>query len=80
MRLKIIKIGNQLALPLPENAIKALELSEGSDVLLMVQEESKWILVTAADETVNLEEIDADFARMLSEFIEEYRDALAELS
>ncbi len=80
MLMKVIKIGNQLVLPLPGSFVKALKLSKGSEVLVTADEEYQWLLITAADETVDLEEIDLNFARMLSEFMEEYRDALAALS
>ena len=80
MRLKIIKIGNQLALPLPESAVEALQLSEGSEVLVTIEEENKWILITAEDESLDLDEIDAGYVKMLSEFIEENKEALEELA
>jgi antitoxin component of MazEF toxin-antitoxin module len=80
MRLKIIKVGDQLALPLPEQDVKTLGLSEGSEVEVTVEEDNKWILITADGKNVDLDEIDADYAKMLIEFIEENRGALEELA
>ena len=80
MRLKIIKYGNQLALPLPEKAVEALQLSEGSEVLVTIEEDNQWILITSEGESLDLDEIDADYARMLVKFIEENREALEELA
>lgn len=80
MRLKIIKIGDQFVLPLPEKGIKALQLSDGSEVLVTVEEDNHWILISLDDGSLDLEEIDVDLARMLNEFIEEYREALEELA
>ena len=80
MRLKVIKVGKQLALPLPETAVKALQLSEGSEVLVTVEEDNKWMLITTEEKTVDLDEINADYSKMLNEFIEENREALEELA
>ena len=76
MHLKINKIGNQLVLPLPEKAVKALELVEGSEVVVAIEEDNKWMLITTEAESVDLDEIDADYAKMLIEFIEENRESI----
>ena len=66
MRLKIIKLGNQLALSLPEKAVEALQLSEGSKAPMTVEEENKWILITAMEETVNLKKSTRNTSRCVA--------------
>ena len=61
MRLKIIKIKNQLVLPLPGEVIENLELTEGSEVEVTIQDEEKWILMSSATDSQDLEEVDEQY-------------------
>jgi putative addiction module antidote len=73
---KIFKTGNSLVVSLPKQILDALDLSCGSDV--SVELEDGKIVIRPMRQAVP--GVDEDFARQLSEFIDEYRPALEALA
>jgi antitoxin component of MazEF toxin-antitoxin module len=80
MRLKIIKIKNQLVLPLPGEVIENLELTEGSEVEVTIQDEEKWILMSSATDSQDLEEVDEQYGEMMGDLIDEFKSAFEKLA
>ena len=76
---KVFKAGNSLVISLPKESLSQLNLAEGSQVSLRVDEENNQIILEPA-QTNDLAGIDATFAQQLDEFIETYRPALNELA
>ena len=73
---KIIKTGNSLVVSLPGQILDALELSSGSDVSVAL-EDGKIVIRPMRQAVPGVNE---DFARHVSEFIDEYRPALEALA
>ena len=78
MARRIFKSGNSLVVSLPRASLELLGLQEGSEVSVTVDQDNGRIIVQPAQ--VSLGEIDANFARQLDEFIEQYRPALEALA
>lgn len=74
---KVIKSGDSLAVILPDEIINALQLSEGSELSLKLDADCRYVLLTVRGEPTP--EIDPIFAQQVTEFIEQYRPALAAL-
>ena len=77
---RIIKVGNQLVVPLSEEITKALQLTKGSEVNVNVDPENNRILISPVGYTPDIEEIDSEFASQVSAFIKDYKPALEELA
>ena len=75
---KLFKTGNSLVVSLPREAAERLGLREGSEVDVVVDTAEGQIIV--APIRANVAGVDADFARQLDEFIEEYWPALEALA
>ena len=80
MILRIIKAGNGLALPLPEDIAEALHLKEGSEVTVSVDSEKKQILIQSLGQSTDVGEINLEFAEQVTTFIRDYKPALEELA
>ena len=80
MHLKIINIENQLVLPLPGELIENLELTEGSEVEITIQGEEKWVLISSAADTQDLEEVDEEYGEMMGDMIDEMKSAFEKLA
>ena len=80
MHQKIIKVGNNLTLPLPEKFVSALQLAEGDEVLVTLDHEYNWILISSVGEVPNLSGIDLAFSEQLARFLWDYKPALDQLS
>ena len=76
---KLFRTGNSLVVSLPKDIIEPLGVSEGTDVSVELDRKNRQIIIRPAED-VTADSIDANFARQLSEFIEEYRPALEALS
>jgi antitoxin MazE len=76
MQRKIFKAGNSLVVSLPREILDALGLSDGSEVLVMLEDGK--IVIRPMQQTVS--GVDEEFARQLAEFIDEYRPALESLA
>lgn len=73
---KIFKTGNSLVVSLPGKLLDALDLTSGSQVLVVL--ENGKIVIRPMRQAVP--GVDEDFARQVSEFIDEYRLALDALA
>ena len=80
MRLKIIKVENELVLPLPGEVIDALELSEGSEVEVTIEDEEKWILISSAADPEDLDQVDEEYGEMMGELMDEFKSAFGKLA
>ena len=76
---KLFKTGNSIVVSLPKDIIEPLGVSEGADVSVELDREKGQVIIRPVEQPV-AGGIDADFARQLAEFIEEYRPALEALS
>ena len=77
---KIIKIENDLVLPLPNEIAQALQLEEGSEITVSVDHEKKQILIQSVGQSADLGEINQEFAEQVTAFIRDYKPALDQLS
>jgi len=76
---KIFKTGNSLVVSLPKEFIQQAGLHEGSEVSIVVDPDSKQIMIEAATPRVE-DGIDAEFAQQVDTFINRYRPALEALA
>ena len=76
---KLFKTGNSIVVSLPKDIIEPLGVSEGADVSVELDREKGQVIIRPVEQRI-AGSIDADFARQLAEFIEEYRPALEALS
>ena len=77
---KIFKTGNSVVVSLPKEALDWLGLSEGEEVAVDLDREKRQIIISLPPEDLVAVGVDADFARQVAEFIEEYRQALEALA
>lgn len=75
---KIFKTGNSLVIALPRDILDLLHLREGAEVSVDIDQGQKQIVI-APTETAAAE-IDTEFARQVSDFIDAYRPALEALA
>lgn len=73
---KIFKTGNSTVVSLPREMLESLGAADGSDV--SVELEDGKIVIRPIRQA--MPGVDEDFARQLSEFIDEYRPALKALA
>jgi putative addiction module antidote len=73
---KIFKTGNSMVVSLPREMLESLGVADGSDI--SVELEDGKIVIRPIRQTVP--GVDEEFARQLSEFIDEYRPALEALA
>jgi antitoxin MazE len=71
---KIFKTGNSIVISLPKEISDALELGEGSEVTVELDQTRRQIVI--APLKVSLTDVDTIFAKQVAEFIEAYRPAL----
>lgn len=75
---KVFKSGNSIVVSLPKEISDALQLREGSEVLIELDDVQHQIRITPVQLTVD--GVDAAFAKQVAEFIEAYRPALEALA
>ena len=75
---KIFKTGNSIVVSLPRETLDYLELKEGSEVSVELDKDRGEIIIAPLDR--DLPGVDAEFARQVADFIEEYRPALEALA
>jgi antitoxin MazE len=75
---KIIRIGNDLMLSLPQDVIEILGAEEGSNVHVIYDRGNNRVIIQAVNAMIK--ETDETFVRQVNEFIEEYRPALERLA
>ncbi|MBX7234487.1 MAG: AbrB/MazE/SpoVT family DNA-binding domain-containing protein [Caldilineales bacterium] len=75
---RIFRTGNSMVVSLPKDILDPLSLGEGAEV--DVQIDSSRGVITIAPVPAAARGVDADFARQVTEFIEQYRPALEALA
>ncbi|MGQ9555296.1 MAG: AbrB/MazE/SpoVT family DNA-binding domain-containing protein [Anaerolineae bacterium] len=75
---KVFRTGDSVVVPLPPEALEPLGVAVGQDVSVEVDAERKVIVIRPLRPA--LPDVDEEFARQVSEFIEEYRPALEALA
>ncbi len=78
MQRKVFRTGNSTVVSLPKEAIDFLHLKEGMDVSVELDRENHRIVITPTE--IPMAGVDEDFARQVSEFIDQYRPALEALA
>jgi putative addiction module antidote len=75
---KIFRSGNSLVVSLPKDILDMLGLDEGAEVSVEIDRERRRIIITPAG--LALPGVNEEFARQVTEFIEQYRPALEALA
>ncbi|MCX6081854.1 MAG: AbrB/MazE/SpoVT family DNA-binding domain-containing protein [Chloroflexi bacterium] len=75
---KIFRTGNSEVVSLPREMLKSLGVGDGSDVKVELDTATRQITIRPLE--VNISGVDEEFARQVSEFIQEYRPALEALA
>ncbi len=76
---KVFKAGNSLVLSLPNDALDALGIKEGTQITIDLDRENKKIIVSPLS-VPNKPDISREYTEMVEEFIAEYEVALKELA
>jgi antitoxin MazE len=76
---KVFKTGNSLVVSLPKEVLDSLGMRDGSDVSVELDRQNRQIMIRPAKLPVAVE-VSEEFARQVSEFIEQYRPALETLA
>ena len=79
MSRKIFKTGNSAVVSLPKDMLEALQIQDGSQVDVMLDQPNRQIIIRPTED-LPIVGVDADFARQVSDFITAYRPALDELA
>jgi antitoxin component of MazEF toxin-antitoxin module len=74
----IFRTGNSTVVSLPREALDFLRLEDGASVSVELDRENHRIVITPVE--LPMAGVDANFARQVAEFIEEYRPALQALA
>lgn len=80
MQRKVFKTGNSLVVSLPKDAIEEMQISEGSVISIYYDRVTKKLIVELIRPDQAVEGVDEEFAKQVSDFIEEYKPALDELA
>jgi antitoxin MazE len=75
---KVFKTGNSIVVSLPKEMSDILELAEGSEVSVELDQDRRQIII--APVKIGVDGVDAIFAKQVAEFIEAYRPALEALA
>ena len=76
---KIFRTGNSIVVSLPKDMLDELNLAEGADVSVELDNQQRQIVISPAAKPLDVG-IDETFARQVDEFIREYRLALEALA
>ena len=77
---KIFKTGNSIVVALPKDVLDPLRLAEGAEVDIQLDQALGVITIAPAPSRIASRGVDEDFARQVSEFIDQYRPALEALA
>lgn len=80
MQRKIFKTGNSLVVSLPQDAIEEMQVSAGSVVSVYYDRVSSKLIIEPIRPDQAVAGVDEEFAKQVSDFIEEYKPALDELA
>lgn len=75
---KVVKTDNSVVIALPKEMLDTLRVGEGEEVSVELDAERQQILIARAPAIVD--DIDAEFARQVADFISTYRPALEALA
>jgi len=75
---KVFRTGNSVVVSLPQEALESLGVRAGENVSLEVDKERRQVVIRPLANRVA--SVDAEFARQVAEFIEQYRPALEALA
>ncbi len=75
---KIFKTGNRIVIALPQEISDALDLGEGSEVTMELDEVHQQVVIAPLKPA--LDEVNVIFAKQVAEFIDAYRPALEALA
>jgi putative addiction module antidote len=76
---KVFKTGNSLVVSLPKDLLETLGVRDGTDVSVELDRQNRQILIRPVELPV-AGDLSEEFARQVSEFIEQYRPALEALA
>lgn len=74
---KLYKNGNSVAVTIPKDYLKALNLRDGS--LVVVKKQAQGVVITPKAKTL-AKEVDSKFMKMVDEFVNEHQDVLQKLA
>ena len=77
---RLFKTGNSVVISVPREMLDSLGLAEGENVSLELDRKQQRMIIKPVEQPPAVSGVDADFARQVSEFIEQYRPALDELA
>lgn len=77
---KIFRTGNSIVVSLPKDVLDPLRLAEGAEVDVQLDQDRGVITIAPVLSPVAVKGVDEDFARQVSEFIDQYRPALEALA
>ena len=77
---RIIKVGNDLCVPLPGEVTESLQIEEGTEITIMLDPGQNRILIQLPGQSTDLGEINLEFAEQVSTFIRDYKPALEQLA
>jgi len=77
---RLFKTGNSVVLSVPREMLDSLGLAEGENVSLELDRKQQRMIIKPVEQPLAVPGVDADFARQVNEFIEQYRPALDELA
>lgn len=80
MRRKVFKSGNSTVVSLPPEIVEHLGVSLGDEVEIEIGENEREVMIIPAKAPVIATGVDEDFARQVSDFIEQYRPTLEALA
>jgi putative addiction module antidote len=76
---KIFRTGNSIVVSIPKDILDRLELSEGEDVSIELDNQHRKIVISPIEKPLVVG-VDETFAKQVDEFIQEYRSALEALA
>jgi antitoxin component of MazEF toxin-antitoxin module len=76
---KVFKTGNSLVVSLPKDLLESLDMRDGTDVSVELDRQNRQILIRPAELQL-AGGLSEEFARQVSEFIQQYRPALEALA
>ena len=76
---KVFKTGNSLVVSLPKDLLEPLGMKDGTDVSVELDRQNHQILIRPTQLPL-AGDVSEEFARQVSDFIEQYRPALEALS
>lgn len=80
MKRKVFRTGNSIVVSLPREALEVLGIAVGEEVSVELDKAARQLIIAPLPDDVNTDGVDAEFARQVANFIDEYRPALEALA